>query len=157
MKSAGLVTDSPQSLGSERGLGTRVSTQMPCGTHRLAHHEGPANEGTEPNHLSGRRFAARHRGGSLGRPPRKTRWPYSGRPYAGSECRRPSCWTTDTVLWAGAAARSRPALGLRPVLERLPTLNIGLINSRPYRPQTNGKPEHLRKSLEDEMENDTNG
>ena len=33
----------------------------------------------------------------------------------------------------------------------LPTLNISLINSRPYRPQTNGKLEQVHKSLEDEI------
>ena len=30
-------------------------------------------------------------------------------------------------------------------------LNIGLINSRPYHPQTNGKLERFHKSLEDEI------
>ena len=35
----------------------------------------------------------------------------------------------------------------------LPALDIGLINSRPYHPQTNGKLERFHKSLEDEIWN----
>ena len=37
----------------------------------------------------------------------------------------------------------------------LPILNISLINSRPYHPQTNGKLERFHKSLEDEIWNYT--
>ena len=40
-----------------------------------------------------------------------------------------------------------------PVRERALSLNIGLINSRPYHPQTNGKLERFHKSLEDEIWN----
>ena len=31
------------------------------------------------------------------------------------------------------------------------SLNTGLINSRPYHPQTNGKPERFHRSIEDEI------
>ena len=48
------------------------------------------------------------------RPPRSTRWPYSGRPSPDLERRRPSCPTTDHASSAGAAARSRRVLGPPP-------------------------------------------
>lgn len=61
---------------------------------------------------------------------------------------RPSCHTTDALCWRG---RPEEAAGSRtPALfgNELPEPNAGLIDSRPRRPQTRGKLERFRRSLE---------
>ena len=55
--------------------------------------------------------------------------------------------------FAGAGGHKKPSGTWTPTLfeDELLTLNIGLINSRPYRPQANGKLERFHRSIEDEV------
>ena len=55
--------------------------------------------------------------------------------------------------FVGAGGRKKPKGAWKPTLfeNELLSLNIGLINSRPYRPQTNGKLERFHRSVEDEI------
>ena len=57
--------------------------------------------------------------------------------------------------FVGRGGRKKQAGTWNPTVfeSELPALNIGLINSRPYRLQTNGKLERFHKSLEDEIWN----
>ena len=55
--------------------------------------------------------------------------------------------------FVGARGRKKSSGTWTPTLfeDELLTLNIGLINSRPYHPQTNGKLERFHRSVEDEV------
>ena len=55
--------------------------------------------------------------------------------------------------FVGRGGRKKPTGTWTPTLfeNELLALNIGLINSRPYHPQTNGKLERFHKSIEDEI------
>ncbi len=55
--------------------------------------------------------------------------------------------------FVGRGGRKRPAGSWTPTLfeDELLALNIALINSRPYHPQTNGKLERFHRSVEDEI------
>ena len=57
--------------------------------------------------------------------------------------------------FVGRGSRKKQVSTRTPTLSEseLLALNIGLINSRPYHPQTNGKLERFHKSLEDEIWN----
>ena len=57
--------------------------------------------------------------------------------------------------FVGRGGRKKQAGTWTPTVfeSELLALNIGLINSRPYHPQTNGKLERFHKSLEDEIWN----
>ena len=54
--------------------------------------------------------------------------------------------------FVGSGRRKKPSGSWTPTLfeSELLSLDIGLINSRPYHPQTNGKPGRFHKSVEDE-------
>ena len=55
--------------------------------------------------------------------------------------------------FVGSGRRKKPSGSWTPTLfeAELLSLDIGLINSRPYHPQTNGKLERFHRSVEDEM------
>ena len=57
--------------------------------------------------------------------------------------------------FVGRGGRKRQTGAWTPTLleNELLGINMGLINSRPYRPQTNGKLERFHKSFEDEIRN----
>ncbi len=55
--------------------------------------------------------------------------------------------------FVGARGRKKPKNSWMPTLfeNELPSLNISLINSKPCRPQTNGKLERFHRGIEDEI------